>query len=297
MMVISMTAFAQEDVFSGDWLGANKEGDLKVAFTLNCDGNWQLNPYNENARCNGFMEVNMLEPGGRESLMATYEFYVESMNGNELTLSFVGGRPEVDAGISGQCKVVYRDDKLSFTGLDKGGKDAAFNGLTLVKSGSGADAIADAAADDGVPLGVKILAVLQLILYIAVVLFIVGHMFFVWYKGARYKEVFTVEGMLNKRLATSIITMKITPMMITQERCGCIISSTLIIHVCTFRESRAGSKERNLCTNTKWASITHRSLPALMALLSARLPRSSPMAPRMMLFPAPVSPVMTENPG
>lgn len=122
MMVISMTAFAQEDVFSGDWLGANKEGDLKVAFTLNCDGNWQLNPYNENARCNGFMEVNMLEPGGRESLMATYEFYVESMNGNELTLSFVGGRPEVDAGISGQCKVVYKDDKLSFTGLDKGGK-------------------------------------------------------------------------------------------------------------------------------------------------------------------------------
>lgn len=37
MMVISMTAFAQEDVFNGDWLGANKEGDLKVAFTLNCD--------------------------------------------------------------------------------------------------------------------------------------------------------------------------------------------------------------------------------------------------------------------
>lgn len=107
MMVISMTAFAQEDVFSGDWLGANKEGDLKVAFTLNCDGNWQLNPYNENARCNGFMEVNMLEPGGRESLMATYEFYVESMNGNELTLSFVGGRPEVDAGISGH----YDDDE------------------------------------------------------------------------------------------------------------------------------------------------------------------------------------------
>ena len=25
MMVISMTAFAQKDVFSGDWLGANKE--------------------------------------------------------------------------------------------------------------------------------------------------------------------------------------------------------------------------------------------------------------------------------
>ena len=53
MMVVSMTAFAQEDAFSGDWQGANKEGDLKVALTLNCDGNWQLNPYNENARCNG----------------------------------------------------------------------------------------------------------------------------------------------------------------------------------------------------------------------------------------------------
>lgn len=31
MMVVSMTAFAQEDAFSGDWQGANKEGDLKVA--------------------------------------------------------------------------------------------------------------------------------------------------------------------------------------------------------------------------------------------------------------------------
>ena len=60
--------------------------------------------------------------GGRESLMATYEFYVESMNGNELTLSFVGGRPEVDAGISGQCKVVYKDDKLSFPDLIKAEK-------------------------------------------------------------------------------------------------------------------------------------------------------------------------------
>ena len=71
MMVVSMTAFAQEDAFSGDWQGANKEGDLKVALTLNCEGNWQLNPYNENARCNGFMEVNMVEPSGRESLLAT----------------------------------------------------------------------------------------------------------------------------------------------------------------------------------------------------------------------------------
>ena len=72
MMVISMTAFAQEDVFSGDWLGANKEGDLKVAFTLNCDGNWQLNPYNEFGRSYGFLEGNLLYIGGRESLMATY---------------------------------------------------------------------------------------------------------------------------------------------------------------------------------------------------------------------------------
>ena len=42
---------------------------------------------------------------------------------------------------------------------------------------------------------------------------------------------------------------------------------------------------------------TQRSLPDLMALLSARLPSSRPMAPRMMLLPAPVSPVMTEKPG
>ena len=67
------------------------------------------------------MEVNMLEPGGRESLMATYEFYVEYER-EWTSFFFGGGRPGVDAGFSGQCKVVYKDDKLSFTGLDKGGK-------------------------------------------------------------------------------------------------------------------------------------------------------------------------------
>ena len=81
MMLVSINVFAQEEPFTGDWQGANKEGDLSVTLTLNCDGNWQLNPYNENARCNGFMEVNMLEPSGRQSLLSTYEFYVENMNG------------------------------------------------------------------------------------------------------------------------------------------------------------------------------------------------------------------------
>lgn len=60
MMLVSMNVFAQEDVFSAEWQGANKEGDLTATFTLNCDGNWQLNPYNESARCNGFMEAKML---------------------------------------------------------------------------------------------------------------------------------------------------------------------------------------------------------------------------------------------
>lgn len=204
MMLVSINVFAQEEPFTGDWQGANKEGDLSVTLTLNCDGNWQLNPYNENARCNGFMEVNMSEPSGRQSLLSTYEFYVENMNGNEVILSFVGGRPDVDTGISGQCKVVCKDDKLYFSGLDKGGKDAAFNGLTLVKAGSGEEAIVDAATDDGIPLGQKILAIFQIILSSAIVLFVIGHMGYVWYKGARYKEVFTVENMVSKRVAAGM---------------------------------------------------------------------------------------------
>lgn len=150
---------------------------------------------------NVFMEVNMLEPSGRRSLLATYEFYVEELKGNEAILSFVGGRPNVDAGISGRCKVVYNDDRLHFTGLDKGGNDAAFSGLTLVKAGSGEDAIAEAAEDDGIPLGQKILGMLQIILEAAIALFITGHMIFVWYKGDRYKEIFTVENMTTKRVA------------------------------------------------------------------------------------------------
>lgn len=204
IMLISVNVFAQDDVFSGEWQGANKEGDLALALTLNCDGNWQLNPYNEDARCNGFMQVNMTEPSGKQSVLNTYEFYVENINGNELTLSFVGGRPDVDTGISGQCKVVYRDGKLSFSGLDKDGNDAVFNGMTLVKAGSGEAAIAEAATDDGVPLVQKIMTILQTVLVSALFLFIVGHMGYVWYKGVRYKEVFTVEEMVNKRAAEGV---------------------------------------------------------------------------------------------
>ena len=58
---------------------------------------------------------------------------------------------------------------------------------------------------------------------------------------------------------------------------------------------------KNCCISyrdkSKCASMTHLSLSILMDLLSARLPSSKPMAPRMMLLPAPVSPVMTEKPG
>ena len=71
--------------------------------------------------------------------------------------------------------------------------------ITLVKNGNGEAAIADAAYDDGIPLGQKILAILQMVLGAGIALFIVGHMGYVWYKGTRYKEVFTVEGMANRR--------------------------------------------------------------------------------------------------
>lgn len=200
IMLVSVNVFAQENPFNGDWQGANKEGDLALSLKLNTNGgNNNLNPYDGDAICNGFMEVNMLEPSGRRSVMVTYMLYIEDIDGNEATFSFDGGRPNVDTGISGMCKVVYKDDKLFFTGLDKGGNDAAFNGMALVKAGSGEEAIADAAADDGIPLGQKILGIIQLIVSSAIFLFIVGHMAFVWYKGARYKEVFTVEGMSNNR--------------------------------------------------------------------------------------------------
>ena len=45
------------------------------------------------------------------------------------------------------------------------------------------------------------------------------------------------------------------------------------------------------------ASSTHRCLPFCMAEVSARSPVSIPMAPRRILLPAPVSPVMTEKPS
>ena len=46
----------------------------------------------------------------------------------------------------------------------------------------------------------------------------------------------------------------------------------------------------------KCASTVHFSAPCLMLFTSARCPITSPSAPSMMLFPAPVSPVITEKP-
>lgn len=54
--------------------------------------------------------------------MATYEFYVESMNGNELTLSFVGGRPEVDAGFPVNAKSFIKMISCRFPDLIKAEK-------------------------------------------------------------------------------------------------------------------------------------------------------------------------------
>ena len=54
---------------------------------------------------------------------------------------------------------------------------------------------------------------------------------------------------------------------------------------------------RSYRDKSKCASITQRSAPCLMLFESARCPNNNPMAPKMIDFPAPVSPVITENPG
>ena len=46
-----------------------------------------------------------------------------------------------------------------------------------------------------------------------------------------------------------------------------------------------------------FASTMHLLAPLRIAFTSALCPRSNPIAPSMMDFPAPVSPVMTEKPG
>lgn len=207
MVLASINVFAQEDVFSGEWFAANKEGDLTATVTLNCDGNWQLNPFNEEARCNGFMQVNLQEPSGNKSVLVTYEFYVDQVNGNEAILDFIGGRPNADSGISGKCKVVFKKNTLTFTGTDKGGSEAVFNGLVFTKDGNGGDVTAiagSAETDTEVPLGQKILAILQMVLGGSLFLFIIGHMGYVLFKGKRYKEVFTVEKMAALRAESGI---------------------------------------------------------------------------------------------
>lgn len=198
-MLMPLCSFAQEDMFAGEWHGTNAEGDLRMTLSLNCDGNWQLNPYDESAGCNGFMEVWMREPSGHESMMVTYEFHLTGQEGNEVTLDFIGGRPGVDEGIEGSCKVVSQDGNLTFTGLDQTGREAVFNGMTLVPADCDIDASSVADASDGVSIWTKIKNLLITILMSGMFLFMIGHMGYVLLKGARYKEVFTVDAMKYRR--------------------------------------------------------------------------------------------------
>ena len=53
----------------------------------------------------------------------------------------------------------------------------------------------------------------------------------------------------------------------------------------------------SILSDLKTASTTHFCAPAFIARTSARSPNSKFIAPKRMLFPAPVSPVITEKPG
>ena len=61
--------------WNGEWNGSNPEGDMNINLVLNIDEQKNLNPYNANSLCNGFVTIYIIEPNKSQSILSNL-FYL-----------------------------------------------------------------------------------------------------------------------------------------------------------------------------------------------------------------------------
>lgn len=130
MLFLGVTFAAAQNAksWNKEWTGKNSYGDARFYLTLSVDKKQALNEYNEASKCNGFMNVYMVAPGGPQSVLESYEFQVQSVNGNTAVMTFKGAR-SVDLE-SGTCKAILKNGRLQLI-VTKGSQSVLFNKVFL----------------------------------------------------------------------------------------------------------------------------------------------------------------------
>lgn len=183
--------FAQTDnVWDGEWLGKNQQGDLVINLELNTENPKIVNPYDYHRVNTGFITISAIEPSGNKTVLQTFELILESKEGNTAVFKYQGGRENIDNS-NGKCKAVINNGQLSFSIINNEGDDPLFTSINISKDNT---AIAKQKTKNIIN---YIFSGLVLIAYIAMII----HMIYIKYKGVRYKKAFTVEEMKAERIA------------------------------------------------------------------------------------------------
>lgn len=177
-----------ETSWNGDWKGQNQQGDINVTLTINVNKKSNLNPHNTNSLCNGFITVYIIEPNQRQSVLSTYELSLEKNDVNKLLFSYIGGREGVDSG-EGKCEASINNGKLQLKVLQSNGEDVLFDQVEYT------NAAIKLNNKESNNIGDTILSILIVLVYVG----IIAHMIYVYFKGSRYKEIYTLDGMTAKR--------------------------------------------------------------------------------------------------
>ena len=183
--------FAQtNNVWDGEWLGKNQQGDLVINLELNTEKPQIVNPYDYHRVNTGFITISAIEPSGNKTVLQTFELILESKEGNTAVFKYQGGRENVDNS-NGKCKAVINDGQLSFSIINNEGDDPLFTSINISKDNT---VIAKQKTKNIIN---YIFSGLVLIAYIAMII----HMIYIKYKGVRYKKALTVEEMKAERIA------------------------------------------------------------------------------------------------
>lgn len=183
--------FAQTgNIWDGEWLGKNQQGDLVINLKLNTENPKIVNPYDYHRVNTGFITISAIEPSGNKTVLQTFELILESKEGNTAVFKYQGGRENVDNS-NGKCKAVINDGQLSFSIINNEGDDPLFTSINISKDNT---VIAKQKTKNIIN---YIFSGLVLIAYIAMII----HMIYIKYKGVRYKKALTVEEMKAERIA------------------------------------------------------------------------------------------------
>ena len=198
LLVYPFCAFCSNVSWNGNWNALSDEGDIRFSAVINVDSVSAYNPYNSESLCNGFISITVKEPSGNESLLSTYELRLLDMTEERLNFEYTCGRAGIDEG-AGKCIAVLDNGVLNFKVIEnKDGSEVLFDGVGF-RPENNVSAVEGVTSSEGGKTPIK--DVIFSVLVILVYLFVLGHMIYVWVKGKRYKFQYTVDQMVNARIA------------------------------------------------------------------------------------------------